>query len=466
MAIAGEPVERARLAKLLWSDRGPDQARASLRQTFYELRQQLPAEPPLLLVGPDRISIAHASVAIDIEADTPADESDGELLLRDLDRIDPQFDRWLIEQRARLDARSGREESLSSHLRPVDDDGGGNRKPVRKPLPARPGRIMTKRAFAGVGFAVLAGAAGLIALRPHSGDGPERIVMVQPLVTARGDMPARALADGLATAVERDIVGTATPVRIADAPTSTHMQPALILRGDATSRDGRLHANVALVAADNTVIWSGNFERPSEEAGAMIDQLGLQVARELHFAFANGRNALFDRDPEAIRLSLAAGDAVGRDFGEAARYSAQLLARAPLFARGWAEAATNAVEAAEDLPDRARAEADAAAAAGARRARWQSIPIRASLISRSRKAAPVSRAGPSASGSSRVGCSQIPTAPNSMRPAPTILPRSAACRKRLAMHSMLSRSITFCPARSPCSREWIWKWASSTRLGS
>jgi tetratricopeptide (TPR) repeat protein len=365
VAMAKDPVERGRLAELLWSDRGRDQARASLRQTFYELRQQLPAEPPLLLIGPDRISLANVSVAIDIEAATLPNS---ELLLQDLDCIDPVFDRWLNEERARLGGASSREKRSSLPLRPMDSDEDEGCKPVPWPFTRPSGWGPIRPIFAGVAFAVVAGVAGLIALSPHGSDGPERVVMVEPLAAAGGDLPARTLADGLATAIERDVVGTATPVRIADAATSPVTRPALILRGNATSRDGRLHANVALVAADNTVIWSGTFDRPPKEAAAMIDQMGLQVARELHFAFANGRNVIFDRDPEAIRLSLAAGDAVGRDFGEAARYSAQLLARAPLFARGWAESATNAVEAAEDLPDRARAEANAAAAADARRA--------------------------------------------------------------------------------------------------
>ena len=364
VAIAKEPVDRVRLAQLLWSERGSDQARASLRQTLYEVRQQLPSDPPLLVAGYDQVWLTRASVAVDLEtAEMAVHERDGCNLLRDLDHLDPKFDQWLIGERKRLTQKHDVVEptAVRHHA-----DGTGD-ETIAQALASGHGSRGAKRLAAVGGLALVIGLAGWLALRPRVEE-PERVVVVQPLATAPGDIAARTLADGLAMAVERDVVGTATPVRIADALAPGAAPPALVLRGNATSRGGRLRANVALVGTDGTVIWSGSFERSPEEASAMIDQLGLQVARELHFAFANGRNALFDRDPEAIRLSLAAGDAVGRDFSEASRYSAQLLARAPGLARGWSEAAINAVLAAHDLPERARAAADASATAAARRA--------------------------------------------------------------------------------------------------
>src|SRR5579871_5971090 len=121
----------------------------------------------------------------------------------------------------------------------------------------------------------------MTASRPQAVEVPDRVLEVQPLAAEAGDPAAHTLSDGLAMAVEREVVGTGTPVRIANPQSSSDKpQPALFLRGNATSRGGRLRANVALVANDDTVIWSGTFERPSLEAGAMTDQLGLQVARE------------------------------------------------------------------------------------------------------------------------------------------------------------------------------------------
>jgi tetratricopeptide (TPR) repeat protein len=369
VAIAEGPVDRLVLSKMLWSDRGQEQARASLRQTFYELRQQLPAIPPLLIVDRDSVSISRRFLAMDIEPWEPAShEIEGQTLLRDLDHLDPRFDRWLLDERSRLTrAAEPGEVALAAITASVDAPRNrGCRVGHISASPASP--HLTKRLLAAAAAGLAVVFACLLALYPHGHGTMSRLVSVQSLLTARGDAPARTLSDGLAMAVEREVVGTATPVRIVDLQTSTSNPPALVLRGNATSRDGRLRANLELVDADGAVIWSGSFDRPPAEASAMIDQLGLQIARELHFAFANGRNDIFDRDLEAIRLSLAAGEAVGRDFGEAARYSTVILTREPRFARGWAELAIDTLEAAEDLPERARTRAERSATADAQHA--------------------------------------------------------------------------------------------------
>ena len=56
LAFSGRPMSRDSLAALLWSDRGEVQARASLRQTIFEL-QHFGGEDPILAVGRDEISI-------------------------------------------------------------------------------------------------------------------------------------------------------------------------------------------------------------------------------------------------------------------------------------------------------------------------------------------------------------------------------------------------------------------------
>jgi|SRR5579871_1709171 len=115
VAISGGPVDRARLAKMLWSDRGQDQARASLRQTFYELRQQLPPDPPLLVVDRESVSIARRLVTVDIDAVAVSVGASGDRkLLEDLDHIDPGFDQWLNEQHARYAGSEDSGEGSSS----------------------------------------------------------------------------------------------------------------------------------------------------------------------------------------------------------------------------------------------------------------------------------------------------------------------------------------------------------------
>lgn len=111
----GANVPRERLCALLWSERGDDQARASLRQTLYEMRALSGGDAPLLVVdrtgaqvppariASDRLRIRAAAEAGDALAlaalvgDRPAE------LLADLDGLDPAFDEWLAAERVRQD---------------------------------------------------------------------------------------------------------------------------------------------------------------------------------------------------------------------------------------------------------------------------------------------------------------------------------------------------------------------------
>ena len=99
-------VARDRLVGTLWSDRGEDQARASLRQAIAEIRRSFGA------AGADIIDVDRARVCLDrtlISSDIdgleqggpPTSHWPGELL-EDLDGIDPEFDEWLRVERARL----------------------------------------------------------------------------------------------------------------------------------------------------------------------------------------------------------------------------------------------------------------------------------------------------------------------------------------------------------------------------
>src|SRR5689334_16710390 len=52
------PVRRERLAAMFWGDRGEEQAKASLRQALYELRELAAGPRPLLTVGRDDVAAA------------------------------------------------------------------------------------------------------------------------------------------------------------------------------------------------------------------------------------------------------------------------------------------------------------------------------------------------------------------------------------------------------------------------
>jgi TolB-like protein/DNA-binding SARP family transcriptional activator/lipoprotein NlpI len=116
LALAGgEPVPRERLMALLWSDRGEQQARSSLRQTLTEVRKALArVQPPILVAKRDTVQIDPNVVAVDVVAfenlideNTPsALESAAKLyggdLLDGVSVHDPAYEDWVRGERQRL----------------------------------------------------------------------------------------------------------------------------------------------------------------------------------------------------------------------------------------------------------------------------------------------------------------------------------------------------------------------------
>lgn len=104
---APRPVLRDQLSELLWSQRGRDQARASLRQAVHELQLCLqPISPDLLRTERAHLRLQTANLWVDVQAlarATPADADALDLfdgpLMEDLGGLDPAFDRWLAEER-------------------------------------------------------------------------------------------------------------------------------------------------------------------------------------------------------------------------------------------------------------------------------------------------------------------------------------------------------------------------------
>ncbi|HEX2943138.1 MAG TPA: BTAD domain-containing putative transcriptional regulator, partial [Rhodopila sp.] len=105
-----KPVLRLQLASLLWSRRQNEQARASLRQSIHELQDSLgPDWQPVFIA--DRHHLSLRAPELDIDAHTLAQppEISSDLLdryeaplLEDLNGLDPAFDRWLEDERARF----------------------------------------------------------------------------------------------------------------------------------------------------------------------------------------------------------------------------------------------------------------------------------------------------------------------------------------------------------------------------
>ncbi len=109
--FARVPLERSRpaLQDKLWSDRGPAQGAASLRQTLTEIRQAFGDRYRDCLVTDMRgIGLAQGGVSVDIDtADLSELARMVELpqLLEDIDVADEEFEDWLRQQRTAFEQR-------------------------------------------------------------------------------------------------------------------------------------------------------------------------------------------------------------------------------------------------------------------------------------------------------------------------------------------------------------------------
>lgn len=111
LLMTRKPWGRERLASLCWSDRADEQAKASLRQALYELRDLSAGPHPLLAVKRDEVAAGSDAFALDMDevlllargGDLPALTdalADAQLdLLSDLDGAGRDFDEWLSWER-------------------------------------------------------------------------------------------------------------------------------------------------------------------------------------------------------------------------------------------------------------------------------------------------------------------------------------------------------------------------------
>ena len=104
------PVLRQQLASLLWSRREQEQARGSLRQSVHEVQDTLgPAWSHLFITDRHYLSLRGPAMEIDVLAlaqpeavSTEILDKFEDVLLEDLNGLDPAFDRWLEDERARF----------------------------------------------------------------------------------------------------------------------------------------------------------------------------------------------------------------------------------------------------------------------------------------------------------------------------------------------------------------------------
>jgi adenylate cyclase len=93
----GKPRSREQIMALLWSDRGDQQARSSLRQALSGLRKDLGGD------GLSALRITGEFLTLDPNRVVVEPASPGEVLLDGLHLNDPAFDDWLRDERLRLE---------------------------------------------------------------------------------------------------------------------------------------------------------------------------------------------------------------------------------------------------------------------------------------------------------------------------------------------------------------------------
>src|SRR6516165_5105169 len=110
----GRPIARETVADFLWTDRGPEQARHSLRQTLLVLRRSLGDD--LILAEGNSLVMPPGTLAVDaMELEARAASSDRDVLaeaaalyrgelLENRGPVAPRFDDWLAVERSRFAA--------------------------------------------------------------------------------------------------------------------------------------------------------------------------------------------------------------------------------------------------------------------------------------------------------------------------------------------------------------------------
>lgn len=199
----GKAISRERLTGLLWAERPDEQARASLRQTLFELRTFTRGEAPVLRVDREEVMLNANSVTSDVEqmrrlvniGDYTAvlemlpDPDD--VLFPGLDGLDSGFDEWLqIERTRQRDAlvsilADGSAGALASgqtraaralHARLLEFDrdarsiGPASDQPASNGLAVQPSALRSQRVAAIAGCLLIAAgtAGGILWMRPQA----------------------------------------------------------------------------------------------------------------------------------------------------------------------------------------------------------------------------------------------------------------------------------------------------------
>lgn len=218
-------------------------------------------------------------------------------------------------------------------------------------------RSVRKRWLAALAASVvLVGAVALMAWLfrplPLAGLTHQTAVAVEPFRASSEDADARGFAVVAADEVTARLADVQLPVA---GPQARGRR--LIVDGTVSRSGGTLRVRPRLLdSRSRTVLWTGDFEAPANEADKLTYQLGWRVAAAVQMTHDVLRFPSRDLTPEALALFVQGRDNVRQSSWKGSEARERLTEIAPLYARGHAEQAM-ALTAAAAYADGDRAEA-------------------------------------------------------------------------------------------------------------
>jgi DNA-binding SARP family transcriptional activator len=385
---APRPVLRDQLAGLLWSQRGREQARASLRQALHELHRCLgPLAAEVLRNERTLLRLNAALISTDVQelsrvtAGDPdsLDVVDGPLL-DDLTGLDPALDRWLAEERRAIMRRivALAEALLASQQDPVAITAAAERllaierthegawRALMQVHLARDERASALQVYERCA-AALAETSGMapsaetqalvarirgraavrsLALTATRAD-PQRIRLgVMPFRSIDGSGAEElsiGLAEEITTALSRfrgiSLISSTSLANLAgesltESPRWQTLDVDSVLDGTVQRNGQRVRIMVRLldVRDGGEVIWARRFDRAAGDILAMQDEIAAETAAQIdpELLLREGRRAASNppRDPKAYDLLLRAIPAVYRIEEAGFRAAGETLAAA------------------------------------------------------------------------------------------------------------------------------------------
>ncbi len=331
------PVLRTRLAELLWSTRGSEQARMSLRQALHELGVVLATSgDPVIRATRHHLALRPGTVWVDAQEGVGVrpqaavlDLLDGELL-EDLRDLDPAFDSWRRAENERIrDRVRAVAEALVGSTDPAESQLAAERLLAMEPAHEPAWQVVIRRHVArgDRGLALAALERARAALAPVGGASPETEALAQLLrsgpaepppvpvqqeeeprpprrMVARGARvgvpPLRAiggepddhfsigLAEEITTALARfrwlPLVATGSLARLAEAgsdPAALRRDYGLdfLLDGTVQRAGGRVRITLRLLDlnADGEMVWAQRFDRAADDILTLQDEIAAEV---------------------------------------------------------------------------------------------------------------------------------------------------------------------------------------------